>query len=88
MDKRTYLIKLVHGILPTGKVLYCKDMIRNRCPAACQQSMEDWQHIMRCIETPQQTWREFTVKAVRTDKRQSLSTRPALQDVLIAGVTE
>jgi hypothetical protein len=49
IDKRTHLTKLVHGsILPTGKVLHRKNMIRNRCPA-CQQSTEDWQHIMRCL---------------------------------------
>ena len=29
MDKRTHLIKLVHGILPTGKQMYRKDQIRN-----------------------------------------------------------
>ena len=54
IDKRKHLIKLVHGILSTGKVLHCKDMIRNRCPA-CQQSMEDWQHIIRCSAMPRQT---------------------------------
>ena len=85
IDKRTHLIKLVHGILPTGKVLHRKDTIRNRCPT-CQQIMEDWQHIMRCTAAPQQTWRDGTVKAV-TEKCQSLSTRPAMKEVLIDGVS-
>jgi hypothetical protein len=47
--------------------------------------MEIWQHIMRCTKTHRQTWQQTTIKAV-TDKCQSLSTRPALQEVLIAGV--
>jgi hypothetical protein len=84
-DKRTHLIKLIHGILPTGKVLHRKDMIRNRCPA-CQQSMEDWQHIMRCTSIQRHAWRQATIKVVK-EKCQSLSTRPALQEVLIAGVS-
>ena len=84
IDKRTHLIKFVHGILPTGKVLHRKDTIRNRCPA-CKQIMEDWQHIMRCPAKNRQSWRDNTVKAV-TIKCQSLSTRPAVQAVLIAGL--
>ena len=85
IDKRTHLTKLVHGILPTGKVLHRKDMLRNQCPA-CRQSMEDWQHIMRCRSPPRQTWRECTIRAIH-DKCRSLSTRPAIQDALIDGVT-
>ena len=54
IEKRTHLIKLLHGILPTGKVLHRKDTIRNRCPA-CKQTMEDWQHIMRCNDKTRQT---------------------------------
>ena len=85
IDKRTHLIKLVHGILPTGKVLHRKDTLRSRCPA-CQQIMEDWKHIMRCNASPRQKWRDATVKAI-TEKCQSLSTRPALKEAMIAGIS-
>jgi hypothetical protein len=85
IDRRTHLTKLVHGILPTGKVLHRKNMLRNQCPA-CRQSVEDWQHIIRCGSTERQAWRARTIQAIHT-KCQSLSTRPALQDVLIDGIT-
>jgi hypothetical protein len=42
---------------------------------------------MRCRFPPRQTWRgACTIKAIH-DKCRSLSTRPALQDALIDGVT-
>ena len=85
IDKRTHLTKLVHGILPTGKVLHRKNMLRNQCPA-CQQCMEDWQHIMRCNSPARQTWRDSTTKAIQ-DKCTILSTRPALEKALIHGIT-
>ena len=40
MDKRTHLIKLIHGILHTGKKIYRKDPVRNRC-VACKTELED-----------------------------------------------
>jgi hypothetical protein len=85
IDKGTHFTKLVHGILPTGKVLHRKNMIRNRSPA-CQQCMEDWQHIMRCTSPARQTWRDGTTKA-KFDKCTTLSTRPAVQNALIDGIT-
>ena len=45
MEKRTHLIKLVHGILPTGKHLHRKDNICNRC-VTCKTELEDWPHIL------------------------------------------
>ena len=76
MEKRTHLIKLVHGILPTGKHLHRKDNIRNRC-VVCKTELEDWPHILRCSHSSRQKWREATMMAVAA-KSEKLETRPAL----------
>ena len=85
MEKRTHLIKLVHGILPTGKHLYRKDNTRNVC-VACKTDVEDWPHILRCSHSPRQKWRDGVIRAV-TSKCEKLDTRPALQRVLLAGIS-
>ena len=55
IDKRTHLIKLVHGILPTNANLHRIVPIRNKCPS-CRAQREDWTHIIRC-RTPQRNAR-------------------------------
>ena len=63
-EKRTHLIKLVQGILPTGKHMHRKDNTRNRC-VACKTDVEDWPHILRCSHSPRhQKWRDDTLRAV------------------------
>ena len=84
MGKRTHMVKLVNGILPTGKHMHRKDHIRNKC-VACKTEVEDWPHIMRCTHGPQQQWRNTTLVAVET-KSEKLGTRPALKRVLLAGI--
>ena len=47
MHRRTQIIKLVNGILPTNaRLRHRNDQLRNRCPC-CRQAKEDWEHIIR-----------------------------------------
>ena len=84
MEKRTHLIKLVHGILPTGKHMHCKDHIRNWC-VTCKTNVEDRPHILRCSHGSRQKWRDNIMLAVAS-KCEKRDTRPVLQRVLLAGI--
>ena len=61
--RRTQIIKLVNGILPTNARLHRNDQLRNRCPC-CRQAKEDWEHTIRCDTPSRHEWRTNMIKAV------------------------
>jgi hypothetical protein len=81
---RTHYIKLIHGILPTGKQMFRADPVRSLC-SACKTRCEDWSHILLCSATSRENWRTETLDAVAAICRR-LGTRPLLRRVLLAGL--
>jgi hypothetical protein len=47
LNRKTNLIKLVHGILPINSNLHRHDPLRSLCPC-CKKQRETWQHIIQC----------------------------------------
>ena len=43
LNKRTFLVKLVHGLLPTNLKLHRSDHSRNTCPS-CHIHVKSWKH--------------------------------------------
>ena len=86
MAKRTHIIKLVHGILPTNATLHRQDPIRNLCPC-CRAHKEDWCHIIKCNAPTRTAWRQATIQAIDS-KCSSLLTHPELRAVLITAIPE
>jgi exonuclease III len=84
MKKRTHLIKLVNGILPTNANLHRNDPIRNLCPC-CRNVKEDWVHIIRCDTPSRAAWRTQMIKSLDA-KCESLQTEPTLRAVLITSI--
>ena len=72
--RRTQIIKLVNGILPTNARLHRNDQLRNRCPC-CRQAKEDWEHTIRCDTPSRHEWRTNMIKAV-DDKCEKLKDPP------------
>ena len=54
LNKRTHLVKLVHGLLPTNAKLHGFDPRRSKCPSC--QCIESWQHILRCQSASHVAW--------------------------------
>jgi hypothetical protein len=86
MHKRTHLIKLVHGILPTNSNLHRNDPIRSLCPC-CRKQPEDWKHILQCDSPTRNEWRQSMVKAL-DNKCVALNTHPELRTTLITGINQ
>ena len=81
MKRRTTLIKLVHGILPTNSSLHRKDPVRCLCPS-CQRTPEDWTHVFRCPDLKRSRWRHSFLQDLQAFCI-SEQTRPELQELLL-----
>jgi hypothetical protein len=81
LNKRTFLMKLVHGLLPTNLKLHRSDPKRNKCPS-CQTHVESWQHIMSCNSETHASWRVSLIKTVDS-KCKALGTMPSLHAFLL-----
>ena len=86
LNKRTVLVKLVHGLLPTNLKLHLSDPKRNKCPS-CQTHAESWQHIMCCHSDPHASWRASLIQMVDS-KCKALGTMPSLHTLLIQALRE
>ena len=86
MNKRTHVIKLVNGILPTNAKLHRNDNIRNRRPK-CRLEKEDWEHTIRCDTPERNEWRTRMLKAV-DDKCVTLKTHPELRALLVQSIRQ
>ncbi|KAI2507020.1 hypothetical protein MHU86_7405 [Fragilaria crotonensis] len=86
INKRTHLVKLVHGLLPTNAKLHRGDPRRNRCPS-CQVCPETWSHILRCTSEAHTSWRASMVHVVAR-KCDDLHTMPRLKDILLQALRE
>jgi hypothetical protein len=85
IQKRTHLIKLVHGILPTNAKLHRQDITQSRCPA-CGQGPETWQHILKCPHEARKQWRATLLRTLHStckDRR----TDPQIQHILHTAVS-
>ena len=85
MHRRTHIIKLVNGILPTNARLHRNDPIRDRCPCWCRRNKEDWTHILRCDAPTRAEWRRTMIKAVDY-KCESLKTHPELRALMVTSL--
>ncbi|KAI2509155.1 hypothetical protein MHU86_5274 [Fragilaria crotonensis] len=86
LKKRTFLVKLVHGILPTNLHLHRSDQRRNRCPS-CQSVAESWQHIPCCPSDAHTSWRNSFLKTMEVTCTR-LGTMPHLQVLLLRAIRE
>ena len=86
MAKRTHIIKLVHGILPTNSKLHRNDPIRSLCPC-CRAIREDRRHVIKCTAQSRSEWRQAAIKAIDS-KCASLLTHPELRAILVTAITE
>ena len=86
INRKTHLVKLVHGILPVNSKLHRDDPIRSLCPC-CKVKKETWQHILQCEAALRREWRTNMVTAV--DKKcESLRTHPMLRQILVHALTK
>jgi hypothetical protein len=84
-DQRTFIVKYIHNLLPTGKRVHKYDTLHShRCPT-CQSPHEDRLHLLRCDHTSRATWRTDLLSALRT-RCTSLLTRESLINLLIVGI--
>jgi hypothetical protein len=86
MKRRTHVIKLVNGILPTNARLHRNDNIRIRCPK-CRNEKADWDHILRCNTPERQEWRTRMIQAV-DEKCVTLKTHPELRALLVKSIQQ
>ena len=86
LNKRTHLVKLVHGLLPTNARIHRHDTRRHRCPS-CQRDPESWQHILRCPSAPHTKWRKAMIQTVEK-KCTDLRTMPSLKALLLQALRE
>ncbi|KAI2501761.1 hypothetical protein MHU86_12681 [Fragilaria crotonensis] len=56
LTRRTHLVKLVHGLLPTNSRIHRHDPGKRTCPS-CRRESETWQHILRCSSASRVKWR-------------------------------
>jgi exonuclease III len=85
LKRKTHYTKLVHGILPTCKNVYRRDFVRNKCPL-CRDTVEDWEHILKCKHPSRQEWRRGFLTQLET-KCKSVKTRPQLERILCDAIT-
>lgn len=86
INKRTHLVKFVHGLLPTNVKLHRVDPRRNRFPS-CQARPETWYHILRCKSEAHTQWQTTMVKVVAR-KCDDLHTMPRLKAILLQALQE
>jgi hypothetical protein len=86
LNKRTHLVKLVHGLLPTNARIHRQDTRRNRCPS-CQRDPEYWQHILRCPSASHTKWRTAMIQTVEKQCT-DLRTMPSLKALLLQALRE
>ena len=84
MPKRTHLIKLVHGLLPTNTSIHRHDPIRRMCPA-CMKTSETWHHMPRCPHEARGEWRRKTLSAI-DDVCAKSRTKPELRHLLFDSI--
>ena len=83
--KKSFLVKFLHNLLPTGKrvhryaVTYC-----HRCPT-CHAPQEDRSHLLQCPHPSRIAWINDLFVALRA-RCASLRTREVLLDLLITGI--
>ena len=80
MPKRTHLIKLVHGLLPTNASVHRHDTIRRMCPA-CTTASEQWHHMLQCPHEARREWRQTALAAIDTACAKG-GTKPELRHLL------
>ena len=86
MNRRTHVIKLVNGILPTNARLHRNDNIRYRC-SSCRTEKEDWEHIIRCNTPARNEWRTRLIHAM-DEKCTTLKTQPEPRALLINSIRQ
>jgi hypothetical protein len=86
LNRKTHLVKMVHGLLPTNWKCHRFDSLRNKCPS-CQHCVERWQHILQCKSESHTSWRESLLLIV-AKKCSDLRTMPSLQALLLRAIRE
>ena len=86
INKRAFLVKLVHGLLPTNLKLHRSDHSRNACPS-CHIHTESWQHIMCCPSVSHVSWRRSFLQTL-DEKCKVLDTMPSLHVILTQAIRE
>ena len=82
--KRTHLIKLVHGNLPTHALANKFDKGDRKCPA-CSDPHEDRAHVLRCASPVRSAWRQtflIQIEQFLIEKQ----TKPSLQHRLLDSI--
>ena len=85
LNKRTHLVKLVHGLLPTNAKLHGFDPRRSKCPSC--QCIESWQHILRCQSASHVAWYKDMTQTLE-NKCKDLGTTPRLTAFLLQALCE
>lgn len=84
-DRRITIVKLIHDLLPTGKIAHrYRPTERHECPL-CWANQEDWIHVLRCPHPSRQAWRETFLKNLRKHTT-DLHTILELQHILLTGL--
>ena len=84
LNRRTHLVKFVHGLLPTNAKIHRSDPGKRMC-ASCRQSPETWQHILRCPSEPRVTWRRAMLRNLAR-KCDELGTMPRLKQLFLQAI--
>ena len=83
--KKTFVVKFLHNLLPTGKRVHRYDpTYSHRCPS-CQDPHEDRAHLLRCPEPTRFAWVNELFTALRA-RCTSLLTCESLVSILLHGL--
>lgn len=85
-ERRTHMTKLLHELLPTTGQANKFDKGTRRCPL-CPSQTEDRDHILCCIHSTRQQWREKFLQELN-DHCRNAGTAPLLQEVLVKGIQQ
>lgn len=83
---RFFYIKLLHGILPCGKIAHRYDAHSTHVCPLCSSPNEDWLHMLQCPHPKRQEWRIGFLSRLRklTTKLETPST---VEMMFVTGVT-
>jgi hypothetical protein len=84
-ETRTFTIKLINDLLPTGKTVHLyKDYYDDRGPS-CDSRQEDRDHLFQCQDAQRDQWRTQFVENM-TKTMQGIDTSPDLKHLLTEGL--
>jgi ribonuclease HI len=84
-ETRTFTIKLINDLLPTGKRVHLyKEYYDDRCPS-CDSRQEDRDHLFQCQDAQRDQWRTQFVENM-TKTMQGVDTSPDLKRLLTEGL--